>query len=123
VVLRDGLRLALTLAAARAVAGAFDLEHGFWVVFATLTVVRASARGTGANAARALLGTAIGAVLATALLLAFEAEADIYTVLVPLFAFLAFYGSAVSVVAGQIGFTLLIVTIFNLIAPPQWTSA
>ena len=120
VVLRDGLRLALALAAARAVAGAFDLEHGFWVVFATLTVVRASARGTGANAARALLGTAIGAVLATALLLAFEAEADIYTVLVPLFAFLAFYGSAVSLVAGQIGFTLLIVTIFNLIAPPQW---
>jgi len=120
VVLRNGLRLALALAAARAVAGAFDLEHGFWVVFATLTVVRASARGTGANAARALLGTAIGAVLATALLLAFEAEADIYTVLVPLFAFLAFYGSAVSLVAGQIGFTLLIVAIFNLIAPPQW---
>jgi uncharacterized membrane protein YccC len=67
VLLRNGLRLALGLAAARAVAGAFDLEHGFWVVFATLTVTRASARGTGANAARAVLGTATGAVLATGL--------------------------------------------------------
>jgi uncharacterized membrane protein YccC len=120
VLLHNGLRLGLGLAAARAVAGAFDLEHGFWVVFATLTVTRASARGTGASAVKAVLGTAAGAVLATVLLFAFESEADIYVLLIPLFAFTAFYGAALSLVAGQIGFTLLIVAIFNLVAPPQW---
>ena len=123
VLLHNALRLALGLAAARAVAGVLDLEHGFWVVFATLTVTRATARGTSANAARAVLGTAIGAVLATLVMLAFEAEADVYVVLIPVFAFLAVYGSAVSFVAGQVGFTLLIVAIFNLIAPPHWEVA
>jgi uncharacterized membrane protein YccC len=121
--LRNGLRLAAGLAAARAVAGAFDLQHGFWVVFATLTVTRASARGTWADAGRAVVGTAIGAVLATALLFAFEAEADVYVALLPLFAFLAVYGGAVAFVLGQIGFTLLIVAIFNLAGPRQWDIA
>jgi uncharacterized membrane protein YccC len=123
VLLHNALRLALGLAAARAIAGAFDLEHGFWVVFATLTVTRASAHGTGATAARAVLGTAIGAALATALLFVFEAEADVYLLLLPLFAFAAVYGSAVSFLYGQVGFTLLIVRLFNLITPARWEIA
>ena len=120
VLLHNALRLSLGLAAARLIAGEFDLQHGFWVVFATLTVTRATARGTGANALKAVLGTAAGAVLATALVFALEAEADVYIVLVPLFAFLASYGASVSFVLGQTGFTLMIVAIFNLVSPPEW---
>jgi uncharacterized membrane protein YccC len=120
VVLRNGLRLALGLAAARAVAGAFDLEHGFWVEFATLVVIRSTIKGTGATAVKAVLGTALGAVLATGLLFAFEAEADVYVGLMPLFAFLSTYMASISLVLGQMAFTLLIVALFNLAAPPQW---
>jgi uncharacterized membrane protein YccC len=123
VLLHDGLRLALGLAAARAIAGAFDLEHGFWVVFATLTVTRASAHGTRANAARAVLGTAIGAALATVILFAFDAGADVHVLMVPVLVFAAIYGSAISFVCGQVGFTLLIVELFNLLAPPHWDTA
>jgi uncharacterized membrane protein YccC len=120
VVVRNAARLAVALAAARALAGAFDLQHGFWVVFATLSVLRGTARGTRGSAARALLGTAIGAVIATALLLALESEAGVQVALVPLFVLVAIAGGAVSFVVGQAGFTLLIVTLFNLVAPPQW---
>jgi uncharacterized membrane protein YccC len=122
VVVRNALRLGVALGAARGLAGAFDLEHGFWVVFATLSVLRGTARGTRANAGRALLGTALGAVVATGLLLAFEAEATVQVLFVPLFAFVAIAGGSVSFVVGQAGFTLLIVTLFNLVAPPDWNT-
>lgn len=122
VVVRNALRLAVALGVARALAGAFDLQHGFWVVFATLTVLRGTARGTRANVGRALLGTALGAVVATALLFAFEAEATVQILFVPLFVFVAIAGASVSFVLGQAGFTLLIVTLFNLVAPPDWNT-
>jgi uncharacterized membrane protein YccC len=122
VVVRNALRLAVALGAARALAGVFDLQHGFWVVFATLSVLRGTARGTRADAGRALLGTALGAVVATALLFAFEAEATVQILFVPLFVFVAIAGASVSFVLGQAGFTLLIVTLFNLVAPPDWNT-
>jgi uncharacterized membrane protein YccC len=122
VVVRNALRLAVALGVARGLAGAFDLQHGFWVVFATLTVLRGTARGTRANVGRALLGTALGAVMATALLFAFEAEATVQILFVPLFVFVAIAGASVSFVLGQAGFTLLIVTLFNLVAPPDWNT-
>jgi uncharacterized membrane protein YccC len=122
VVVRNALR-AVALWAARALAGAFDLEHGFWVVFATLSLLRGTARGTGANAGRALVGTALGAVAATGLMFAFEAEATVQILFVPLFVFVAIAGGAISFVLGQAGFTLPIVTLFNLVAPPDWKPA
>ena len=122
VVVRNALRLAVALAVARALAGAFDLEHGFWVVFATLSVLHGTARGTRASAARALLGTAIGAVVATGLMLAFESEATVHVFLIPLFVFIAIAGGSISFVLGQAGFTLMIVTLFNLVAPPAWNT-
>ena len=122
VVVRNALRLAVALAVARALAGAFDLEHGFWVVFATLSVLHGTARGTRASAARALLGTAIGAVVATGLMLAFESEATVHVFLIPLFVFIAIAGGSISFVLGQAGFTLMLVTLFNLVAPPAWNT-
>jgi uncharacterized membrane protein YccC len=120
VVLRNALRLAVGLAAARAVAGAFDLSHGFWVVFATLSVTRATARRTGATALRAVAGTLLGAAIATPILLVLEARSDVWAVLLPLLTFLAVYGGHVNFVLGQAGFTLLVVGLFSIVAPPHW---
>ena len=49
VYLQNAVRLALGLAAARVVAGVLDLAHGFWVLLATLSLMR-----TSANAGRAV---------------------------------------------------------------------
>ena len=120
VVLRNGLRLALALAAARAVAGAFDLSHGFWVVFATLSVTRGTARQTGATAWKAVQGTLLGAAIATPLILALESESELWLVLLPALTFLAVLAGEAGFVLGQAGFTLLIVGIFSLAAPAEW---
>jgi uncharacterized membrane protein YccC len=54
--LRNSLRLATALALARAAVGVFDLKHGFWVIFATLVVVKTSAAGTRITAVGAAAG-------------------------------------------------------------------
>src|SRR5271156_6734022 len=60
---RNSLRGAIGLALAVAVVELTDVEHGFWVVLGTLSVLRSNALGTGANALRAVGGTAIGFVV------------------------------------------------------------
>src|SRR5579875_311952 len=54
---RNAARGAIALAAAVAVADMLDIQHGFWVVLGTLSVLRTSAASTGASAWRALAGT------------------------------------------------------------------
>jgi uncharacterized membrane protein YccC len=44
---QGAVRVALALAAARLVAGVLDLQHGFWVLLATLTLMRSRAADTG----------------------------------------------------------------------------
>jgi hypothetical protein len=120
VVLRNAVRLALALAAARAVAGAFELSHGFWVVFATLSVTRGTARRTGATAVGAVEGTLLGAAVATPLIFALESDSELWVVLLPVLAFLAVIAGELGFVLGQAGFTLLVVGLFSLVAPPHW---
>jgi uncharacterized membrane protein YccC len=120
VVLQNAVRLALALAVARAVAGFFDLSHGFWVVFATLSVTRASARRTGASAVRAVAGTLLGAAIATPLILIVASESDVWVVLLPVLVFLAVLAGEAGFVLGQAGFTLMVVALFSLVAPPHW---
>ena len=54
----NSLRGALALAAAVAVADLTSVQHGFWVVLGTLSVLRTNASATGSTALRALPGTA-----------------------------------------------------------------
>ena len=66
----NSARGALALAAAVAVADLADLQHGFWVVLGTLSVLRTSASATGATALRALIGTVVGFFIGAGLILA-----------------------------------------------------
>ena len=57
---RNAVRGGAGLALAVAVIEITDVEHGFWVVLGTISVLRSNALGTGATALRAIGGTAVG---------------------------------------------------------------
>lgn len=117
------LRLALALAVARLLAGAIEIAHGFWMLLAILTLMRAATADARYALRQALIGTAAGAVVAAALL-AVVSDELVYTLvllvlLVPAFA----TGTMFGVAAGQALFTLLVATIFAQIGPAHWTLA
>ena len=63
---RNSLRGAVGLSLAVYVAQRTGLQHGFWVVLGTLSVLRSNALGTGRSIVSALAGTAVGIVLGAA---------------------------------------------------------
>ena len=67
---RNSVRGAVALAVAVAVVETTTVQHGFWVVLGTLSVLRSNALGTGSTAVRAVVGTALGFVLGSVILVA-----------------------------------------------------
>jgi uncharacterized membrane protein YccC len=119
---QNSLRLATGLALARLAVGVFGLQHGFWVGFATLVVLKTSAAGTRSSAFQAAVGTAIGFAVSSVLITTFGVDALIYSIMLPVVVFAAFYlPTAVSFIAGQAFFTMVIVVLFNLLKPAGWT--
>ena len=120
--LQNSLRLATGLGLARLLVGALGLQHGFWVGFATLVVLKTSSAGTRSTALQAAVGTTIGFGISAALVTTFGVDAPVYSFLLPVVIFAAFYlPGAVSFVAGQACFTIVIVVLFNLLKPSGWT--
>jgi uncharacterized membrane protein YccC len=120
--LQNSLRLAVGLAVARLSVGVFDLKHGFWVGFATLVVLKTSAAGTRSSAVQAAAGTAVGFGISTLFIATFGVHDVAYAIVLPIVVFAAFYlPGAVSFVAGQAFFTMVIVVLFNLIKPAGWS--
>ena len=66
---RNSLRGAVGLAVAVYIAQRTGLQHGFWVVLGTLSVLRSNALGTGRSIVSALAGTAAGIVVGALLVL------------------------------------------------------
>ena len=115
---RNSLRGAAALAAAVAVVEATDVQHGFWVVLGTLSVLRSNAVGTGATALRAMAGTAAGVALGALVLQLLGHHLSLLWVVLPFAVLLAGVApSAISFAAGQAGFTVSVVIIFNIIDP------
>ncbi len=118
---RNGARGAVALAAAVAVAKLTDVQHAFWVVLGTLSVLRTSATATGSTAMRALAGTVAGFVVGAALLLAIGTSPVALWVVFPLAVLVAAYTPGTApFLAGQAAFTVTVVVLFNLIAPAGW---
>lgn len=120
VALHDALRLALALAVARGVAGAFELKHGFWVVFATLIVVRTNAVSTRATAAQALAGTLTGAAAGVGIIVASGGGTTFLAAILPLVIAIAVTGAAFGTIGSQAGFTVLIIVLFSIVRPTGW---
>jgi uncharacterized membrane protein YccC len=118
----NSLRGSLALAAAVAVADVSGVQHGFWVVLGTLSVLRTNAASTGATALRALGGTLIGFVVGALLMLAIgHSTPALWTALPIAIAVAAYAPGALPFTLGQAAFTVVIVVLFNLLAPVGWT--
>lgn len=119
--LQNSLRGAIGLAIAVLIADLSGVQHAFWVVLGTLSVLRSNALATGQNILRALAGTAIGFFVGALLLEAIGKDTTIIWFLLPPAVFFAAVApAAVSFVAGQAAFTVTIVLLFNVIQPAGW---
>jgi hypothetical protein len=119
--LHNSLRGAAALSLAVLVADLSSVQHGFWVVFGTLAVLRSNALSTGQNALRAVGGTVAGFIVGGALVYAIGTDTTVLWVVLPfvvLFAGLA--PAAISFAAGQASFTITLLILFNLIVPSGW---
>jgi uncharacterized membrane protein YccC len=118
---RNSIRGAAGLALAVAVVEITNVQHGFWVVLGTLSVLRSNALGTGATALRAVGGTAIGFVIGSAIMIGVADHTVLLWLLLPLTVLVAGTApSMISFVAGQAGFTLVVIILFNIIEPVGW---
>jgi uncharacterized membrane protein YccC len=118
---RNGARGAVAIAAAVAVADLTDVQHGFWVVLGTLGVLRTSAASTGANAWWALVGTVAGVLIGAGLVLGIGVgSATLWAALVVAVLFAAYAPGVLPFPIGQAAFTVLLVVLYNLIAPVGW---
>jgi uncharacterized membrane protein YccC len=120
--LRNSLRGAVGLALAVAVADVLSVQHGFWVVLGTLSVLRTNAASTGATALRALAGTVIGFAVGAALLLAIGTGPTALWIALPIAVLIASYApGTLPFAVGQAAFTVTVLVLFNLLAPAGWT--
>jgi uncharacterized membrane protein YccC len=119
---RNSIRGAVGLALAVYIAQRTGLQHGFWVVLGTLSVLRSNALNTGRSIVSALAGTAIGIVLGALLVIGIGTHEAVLWGVLPVAVFLAAYAPrAISFAAGQAGFTIVLFLLFNIIQPVGWT--
>ncbi|WP_329482423.1 FUSC family protein [Kribbella sp. NBC_01484] len=124
VYLQNAVRLAVGLAAARVVAGVLDLSHGFWVLLATLSLMRTSAVADRAVFLRGFVGTVGGALVAAGLLALVGPDVDVLAWALPLVMMVGFVaGPLFGVAAGQACFTVVVALLFAQVAPANWRLA
>jgi len=118
---RNSLRAALALGLAVLVTRIVRVDHSFWVVLGTLSVLRSNALGTGRTALLAIAGTVVGFAIAAVLTLAVGTGDVGLWITLPIVTFLAAYVPTVaSFLVGQAGFTLFVIVLFNLLQPQGW---
>jgi uncharacterized membrane protein YccC len=117
----NSARASVALAAAVLVADVSGVQHGFWVVLGTLSVLRTNAASTESTALRALGGTVIGFVIGALLLLGIGSSTPALWAALPIAIAVAAYApGTLPFLAGQAAFTVVIVVLFNLLVPVGW---
>jgi len=120
--LRNSIRGGIGLGIAVLVAKLTGVQHSFWVVLGTMSVLRSSALSTGQTALRGVVGTVVGVVVGAAALFVIGAHPVVLWLVLPLAILVAGVApAAISFAAGQAAFTIVIVLLFNVIAPTGWT--
>ncbi|HEX3732554.1 MAG TPA: FUSC family protein, partial [Mycobacteriales bacterium] len=116
--LRNSMRGALALAAVVAIADLSKVQHGFWVVLATLSVLRTNATSTGSAALRALMGAVAGFAVGAALILILGTSPAVLWVVLPVAVLVASYApGTVPFAVGQAAFTVVVAILYNLLVP------
>jgi uncharacterized membrane protein YccC len=119
--LHNSVRGAVGLGLAVLIANLSGVQHAFWVVLGTLSVLRSNALNTGQNVLRGLVGTVAGFIIGAGLIELIGTNRTLLWFLLPvaiLFAGIA--PAAISFAAGQAAFTLTLVILYNIIAPDGW---
>jgi uncharacterized membrane protein YccC len=118
---QNSVRGAAGLAIAVYIAQTAGLQHSFWVVLGTLSVLRSNALGTGWSILSAVAGTAAGIVVGALLVIGIGTHEAVLWAVLPVAILLAAYAPrAISFAAGQAGFTVVLFVLFNLIQPVGW---
>lgn len=119
--LHNSVRGAIGLGLAVLVANLTGVQHSFWVVLGTLSVLRSNALNTGQNALRAVVGTTAGVLIGAVLLMPIGHETNLLWFLLPLAILVAGVApAAISFAAGQAAFSVVLIILFNIIAPTGW---
>jgi hypothetical protein len=119
---RNSIRGAAGLALAVYIAQRTGLQHGFWVVLGTISVLRSNALGTGWSILSALVGTAVGIVVGALLVIGIGTHEAVLWGVLPVAVLLAAYAPrAISFAAGQAAFTVVLFILFNIIQPVGWS--
>ncbi|MCU1668263.1 MAG: hypothetical protein JWP40_1190 [Blastococcus sp.] len=118
--LRNSVRGAIALSGAVLVADLSGAQHSFWIVLGALSVLRSNALSTGQSVVRGLVGTTVGFVIGGALVLVLGNHQVLLWVLLPVAILVAGIAPAVSFAAGQAGFTVALLILFNIISPAGW---
>ncbi len=117
----NSLRGSLALAVAVLVADLSGVQHGFWVVLGTLSVLRTNAASTESTALRALGGTVVGFAAGALLLLGIGTSTPALWAALPIALAVAAYAPGTLPFAfGQAAFTVVVVVLFNLLVPAGW---
>ena len=120
--LHNSARGAIGLGISVGVAYGFGVQHAFWVVFGTLAVLRSNALSTGQTALKALTGTIEGIIIGSVIIALLGTHETVFWILLPFaICFTGFAPSAISFAAGQAGFTMTILILFNIVEPIGWT--
>jgi uncharacterized membrane protein YccC len=119
--LHNSVRGAVGLGLAVLVANETGVQHSFWVIFGTLSVLRSNALNTGQFIARGILGTGIGFVIGALILAIIGTNTTVLWVLLPIVVLCAGIApSVISFTAGQAAFTVTLLILFNLVQPAGW---
>ena len=119
--LRNSLRGAVALAAAVCIGQLVDVHNAYWIVLGTLSVLRSHALGTGSSVLEAVAGTLAGILLGGVIVAVTGTNEVLLWVLLPFAVFAAAWAPrAVSFLAGQAAFSLLVLILFNLLEPIGW---
>jgi uncharacterized membrane protein YccC len=119
--LQNTIRGAAGLGLAVLIANLSGVQHAFWVVLGTLSVLRSNALSTGQNVLGGLLGTVAGFVVGAVVVALVGTNTTLLWLLLPPAVLLAGLApAAISFAAGQAAFTLTLLILFNILAPEGW---
>ena len=119
--LHNSLRGAIALGAAVLVADLSGVQHSFWVVLGTLSVLRSNALNTGQNVVKGIVGTVVGFAIGGALVAIIGSNTTALWLLLPVaILFAGFAPAGISFAAGQAAFTVELVMLYNIIQPVGW---
>jgi uncharacterized membrane protein YccC len=119
--LQNSVRGAIGLGLAVLVSRVASVDHAFWVVLGTLSVLRSNALNTGQTVVRAVAGTLVGFVVGAIIVSIVGTDTTVLWFLLPFAVLLAGLApAAIGFAAGQAAFTLTLLILFNILQPEGW---